>query len=126
MPEELRELHALLSHFNERTGAQASAVVSRSGVPLAWALPEDSHVDNFGTMTATLIGALDVIYTGLHKPSPERVVVRSDGGVLMAMSLTPGAFLVALTDRASAEFRKAMDEAAKTARGFLGQVEGPL
>ncbi len=120
MPEEIGELHALLARFNEHAGAQASAVVSRSGVPLAWALPEGAHVDNFGTMTATLLGALEVIYTGMNKPSPERVVVRSDDGVLIAESLTPRAFLVAMTVRETPEFRKALTEAASKARGFLG------
>jgi len=120
VPEESADLQSLLGEFLQRSGAHASAIVSRSGVPLAWALPQDAHVDNFGTMTATLFGALEVIYTGLHKPAPERIVVQSDGGILVAQALTPKAFLVAITPTESAEFSKAMAETATRARALLG------
>ncbi len=46
----------MLQDFNGRTGARMSAIVSRSGVPVAWSMPEDIQVDNFATMAATLLG----------------------------------------------------------------------
>lgn len=110
----------MLRDFQSTSGAQASAVVSRSGVPLAWSLPEDTHVDNFGTMSATLVGALEVIYAGLHKPSPERIVVDSGGGVLVAQTLTPGAFLVAVAESLTPEMESGIADASKRAKTFLG------
>ena len=123
MPVETGELRRLLVVFNDRSGASASAVVTRSGVPLAWSLPDGSHAENFGTMTATLIGALEVIYTGLRKPSPEEIVVETASGALVAQTLTPKAFVVATTDRLTPEFRKALEDLARQTRGYLTGAE---
>ena len=123
LPHDVGGLRKVLREFSSSAGLQASAVVTRSGVPLAWDLPEDTHVDNFGTMSATLIGALEVIYAGLHKPAPERIVVDSGGGVLVARPLTPGAFLVAVAERLTPEIESSMDETAKRARPFLGSED---
>jgi predicted regulator of Ras-like GTPase activity (Roadblock/LC7/MglB family) len=113
----------VLRDFASSAGIQASAVVSRSGVPLAWDLPEETHVDNFGTMSATLIGALEVIYAGLHKAAPERIVVESGGSVLVAIALTPGAFLVAVADRVTPQLESILKETAKKAKPFLGSED---
>ena len=61
MPVAVEALRKLLTDFNSRTGAKMSAIVSRSGVPVAWVLPDDAQVDNFATMAATLLGALEVV-----------------------------------------------------------------
>ena len=54
MPVAVEALRKLLTDFNARTGAKMSAIVSRSGVPVAWVLPDDAQVDNFAMMAATL------------------------------------------------------------------------
>lgn len=123
MPVGTGELKRLLVVFNERSGATASAVVTRSGVPLAWSLPDGAHADNFGTMTATLIGALEVIYSGLRKPSPDEIVVESASGSLVAQTLSPKAFLVAVTEGLTPEFRKALTALAGQARGYLSGTD---
>ncbi len=98
-----------------------SAVVTRSGVPLASALPEDVPADNFATMAATLLGALDVIYTSAKEPSPEQVVVRTERGNLFVRSVTTKAFFVALTDGRPEEVQSVVDETATRARALLAK-----
>lgn len=97
------------------------AVVTRSGVPLASVLPEDVPSDNFATMAATLLGALDVIYSSLKGPSPEQVVVRTEIGTLFVRSVTTKAFFVALADGAAEGVEAAVDETATRARSLLGR-----
>lgn len=123
MPVEAGELRRLLQIFNDRSGALGSAVITRSGVPLAWSLPEGAQVDNFGTMAATLLGALEVIYAGMKRDSPDEVVVSSSSGVLVARAITPKAFLVALAERDAAEFRKGLADLATRAKVHLGTVD---
>lgn len=120
MPVEVGELERILRILNQRTGAVASAVVTRTGVPLASALPDGSHAENFGTMAATMLGALEVIYTGLARPSPAEIVVMSASGVVLAHSLTPKAFLVTLSESVTPELRKAVASFADEARAHLG------
>lgn len=98
-----------------------SAVVTRSGVPVASVLPEDVPADNFATMAATLLGALDVIYTSVKGPTPERVAVRTEHGTLFVRAVTSKAFFVTLTDGRPEDLQSAVDEAATRARGLLGK-----
>ncbi len=98
-----------------------SAVVTRSGVPVASVLPDEMPADNFATMAATLLGALDVIYSSAKGPSPEQVVVRTEGGTLFVRSVTTKAFFVALTDGPPGEVQSVVDETATRARALLGK-----
>jgi len=120
---EVAELRRVLQVFNDRAGAVGSAVITRSGVPLAWSLPDGAQVDNFGTMAATLLGALEVIYTGFQRPSPQEVVASSESGVVVARTLTTKAFIVAITDKDSPEFRRHLADTARQAKGFLGATD---
>ncbi len=98
-----------------------SAIVTRSGVPLAAVLPEDVPADNFATMAATVLGALEVLYTAMKGPSPERTFVETEGGTLALRVITPKLFLVVLTPGRSADIQRAVDEAASRARTLLAK-----
>jgi predicted regulator of Ras-like GTPase activity (Roadblock/LC7/MglB family) len=115
-------LRKLLQDFNVRTNAKMSAIVSRSGVPVAWVLPDDAQVDNFATMAATLLGALEVMYTTMRTSAPSHVTVESDGGLLTVRGVTGKMFFVAMTDKRSATFGKSVDETISKAKAFLGEA----
>src|SRR5437667_11405966 len=88
MPVAAEALRKLLQEFNARTSAKMSAIVTRSGVPVAWVLPDDAQVDNFATMAATLLGALEVMYATMKRNAPNRVTVVADGGILTVHGVT--------------------------------------
>lgn len=115
------ELRVLLKGFMSQTGSRMCAVVTRSGVPVASVLPEEVPADNFATMAATLLGALEVIYSTLSGPSPERVVVRTEKGTLFVRAVTTKTFLVALTDGGTEDIQADVDEAATRARALLAK-----
>ena len=112
-------LRKLLQDFNVRTSARISAIVSRSGVPVAWVLPDDTQVDNFATMAATLLGALEVICSSMKATTPTQVTVESDGGLLSIREITEKMFFVAMADRRSPAAGKATDDLLAKARGLL-------
>jgi predicted regulator of Ras-like GTPase activity (Roadblock/LC7/MglB family) len=121
MPVAAEALRKLLQDFNTRTDATMSAIVSRSGVPVAWVLPDDAQVDNFATMAATLLGALEVIYATMKVDAPSRITVVSDGGVLTVHGVTGKMFFVAMTDKETAAFSKAVADALSKAKTLLGE-----
>jgi predicted regulator of Ras-like GTPase activity (Roadblock/LC7/MglB family) len=96
-----------------------SAIVSRSGVPVAWVLPNDAQVDNFATMAATLLGALEVLYATMKAAVPTHVTVESEGGLLLVREVTGKMFFVAMATRRSAQLVKSTDELLAKAKGFL-------
>jgi len=113
----------VLDDIAPEAGFVAVAIVSRSGVPLAWRLPEEAHVDNFSTMAATLVGAVDVILTGLHKASSDRSVITTDGGVIVAQAITEGAFIVGVLGTLTAKAEAALEAAANRAKAVVGSDE---
>ncbi len=121
MPTAAEEVRVLLKGFNAQTGTQMSAVVSRSGVPMAWALPEEVQVDNFATMAATLLGALEVIFAAAKSPSPERTRVETEAGTLLLRVINPEMFFVALTNRHGADVERAVEEVTVRARDLLAK-----
>lgn len=122
VPVAVEALRKLLRDFNARTGARMSAIVSRSGVPVAWALPGDVQVDNFATMAATLLGALEVIYSTLKAKAPSRIKVESESGVLVVREVTGKMFFVALTEKQSLPLTQAIEETLTKARDLLGEA----
>src|SRR5881296_1652908 len=94
VPVAIQALRKLLTDFNTRTGAKMSAIVSRSGVPVAWVLPDDAQVDNFATMAATLLGALEVMYGTMKMEPPNRLTVASDSGILSVHGISGKMFFV--------------------------------
>jgi len=119
MPVAVEALRKLLHDFNARTGARISAIVSRSGVPVAWVLPDDAQVDNFATMAATLLGALEVIYATMKANPPTHVTVESEGGILSVREVTGKMFFVAMAERRSPALVRAIDDVITKSRGML-------
>lgn len=114
------ELRVLLKGLNGQTGGRMSAVVTRSGVPVAWVLPPEVPPDNFATMAATLLGALEVIYSTMNGPAPQTVSVRTENGTLAVRLITSKMFLVALSS-GEADLAAPLEEAATRARGILAK-----
>lgn len=109
----------ILATFNTKHKAILSAVVSRSGVPIAWETPEGVKVDAFATLTATLLGASEVVCSGIQRKPPRRVLVESENGVLVAKGIGPRAFLVAVMPKGSDAAFQGMEESAAAIQNVL-------
>lgn len=91
------ELKKELDMLNEKHGIEVSAVISRNGVPIAWRLPDESQIETFSTLSATIVGASEVVYTGLGKEPPSKIVMESPGGIFMAASISSKALIAILS-----------------------------
>jgi predicted regulator of Ras-like GTPase activity (Roadblock/LC7/MglB family) len=98
------------------------AIVTRSGVPVASVLPDEVPADNFATMAATLLGALEVIYSTMKGPSPQQVTVQTENGNLMLRVVTSKVFFVAMTEGNPADMQKHVEETATRARALLAKA----
>ena len=118
MPGAAAEVRRVRGEFNARHGADVSMVVSRTGVPIAHEGPEDLNADTFASLAATLMNAAEVLYTGLGRPPPGRIVVESSNGTLVATGLGSKAMLVALGAKQD-EIVRGLDEMTAGMRSVL-------
>ena len=114
-----QELKRILREFNARYKAAFSAIVSRSGVPIAWELPPEMKVDHLATLSATIMGAAEVIYTGLTEVRPKRVLVESEGRTLIATGIGEKAFVVAMVPGAADGVTEGLEAATIAIRKVL-------
>ncbi|MCK5547917.1 MAG: roadblock/LC7 domain-containing protein [Thermoplasmata archaeon] len=113
------ELKRILENIKIQHNTELSAVISKSGIPIVWNLPEDVHLETFATLTATILGASEVVCTGLNKKAPKRVIVETDNGNIIAMSLGVKALLVIMSDSPADELMAIAEEAATSIKGVL-------
>ena len=105
MPPATEQLKRLLGEFNASHGADVSMVVSRTGASIAHEGPRDFSAETFASLAATLMNAAEVLYTGLGRSAPTRIVVESDHGTLVAAGLGSKAMFVVLGDERDAIVR---------------------
>lgn len=109
----VEELKSILNDLRNDGKIEIAAVISRNGIPLAWELPEGAHIDAFSTLSATILGASEVIYSGLGKQAPERVMIEANGSNYIAMGVGPKALLVAMGSEESHELVTDIKKAAE-------------
>lgn len=114
------ELQRILSDFNARYHARVSAVISGSGIPIAWAAPDGGlQLDNFATLAATLLGSAEAIYTSLSESPPKRVVIESENGMLVAEAVGTKAFVIAVMPARTEDIERGLEGVATDLRGVL-------
>jgi predicted regulator of Ras-like GTPase activity (Roadblock/LC7/MglB family) len=115
----VEELKSILNKLRTDRNVEICAVISRNGIPLAYELPDGVHIDAFSTLSATILGASEVIYSGLGKSAPNRVMIEANGTNYIAIGVGPKALLVAMSANESSELINNINEAAELIKEVL-------
>jgi len=112
-----KELDALASE----QGVEISAVITRSGAPIAWHLPNGTSAETIATLSATIFGASEVIYTGHGWEKPRKVTIEAgEQGTLITRSLGTKAILVLMSKNLEkSELDKKAKDAESKIRGVM-------
>lgn len=116
-------LEKALKKLEKSCGADISAIVSRSGRPIAWNIPDEALVESFATLSATIMGASEVIYRGLNKEVPKKIIIESEGGTSIVTSIGPKMLLVALSTTHDKSFFTIVDETVENIKNLLKSEE---
>lgn len=117
------ELKSILNELRNKQNIEICAVISRNGIPLAYELPEGVHIDAFSTLSATILGASEVIYSGLGKTIPERVMIESNGTNYVATGVGPKALFVAMSSTDSTALATNVEKAAEKIKEVLAHAQ---
>ena len=99
MPDTINMLNKILDDTKKVGGVESAVIVSRDGLLIASNfLSSDARAETFAAMSATMLGAAETATTELGKGVPDRVIVESEHGKLIATGAGPKALLVVLTN----------------------------
>jgi predicted regulator of Ras-like GTPase activity (Roadblock/LC7/MglB family) len=116
----LATARGVLADLRDRHGVPVSMILSAGGVPVAWQTPPHLHTETFATLTATITGSCEVVFQGLGRPGPKRLVIQTSEGTLATAWLGPKMLLAAFIPVAAADGAlAAFDDAARALRGIL-------
>ena len=108
-------LEKILLDLKKVGGVEASAAATRDGLLLKAIMPTQQPAETFAAMSATMLGAAETATTELGKGLPERIIVESERGKMIATGAGPKALLILLTtpDAGLGLILMEMDKAAK-------------
>jgi len=90
------KLSKVLSDLMKTGAIESSVVASRDGL-LMVSYMQKGDDETFAAMSATMLGAAETASTELEKGVPDRVIVESNDGKLIAVGAGPKALVVVLT-----------------------------
>jgi predicted regulator of Ras-like GTPase activity (Roadblock/LC7/MglB family) len=77
---------------------EAYAIVSRDGILISSDMSEGMITQTLAAMTATMLGAAEIVTAQLNKGVLSRIIVEFDYGKLICMGAGPKAILIATTE----------------------------
>lgn len=90
-------LEKIVSDIKFLGGIEASVVASRDGLLIYSDADKRQNAETFAAMSATMLGAAETATIELRKGIPERVIVESTDGKIIAIGAGPKALLIVLT-----------------------------
>lgn len=91
-------LEKILNDLKLLGGIEASIVASRDGLLIYSNATFKQNAETFAAMSATMLGAAETATTELGKGIPERIIVESMNGKIVATGAGPKALLIILTE----------------------------
>jgi len=92
-------LKTILDGLSSNDGISVAGIVSRNGVPIVCNLPAGSQVDTFSTLSATIMGAGEVIFTGMGKEKPNTIFLSSPNGNMLCTPISQKSLLIIVGEK---------------------------
>jgi predicted regulator of Ras-like GTPase activity (Roadblock/LC7/MglB family) len=92
----LEILEQILRDIGKMVGVEAAAIGSRDGLVICSTIPNTFHAETFAAMSATMTAAAETAVNELGKNIPERIIVESKNGRIIAAGAGPKALLLVM------------------------------
>ncbi|MDW7727738.1 MAG: roadblock/LC7 domain-containing protein [Candidatus Methanoperedens sp.] len=96
MIETIELIGNILADLKKVRGVEACAAVTREGLLISAIMQNKRFAESFTAMSATMFGAAETVITELNKGLPDRVIVDSRHGRIIAVGAGPKALIVVL------------------------------
>ncbi len=98
MPHVIDMVDKILVDLKKVGGVEACAAATRDGLLIRALMQQEQFAESFAAMSATMLGAAETATSELGKGIPNRVIVESDHGRLIAVGAGPKALLMVLVN----------------------------
>ncbi len=78
-----RDVEELFENSIEANDIHAIALTSKNGIPIASKLKEGNEHESFSTLSATILGASEVIFSAFKKEQPDDILIKSNDSILL-------------------------------------------
>ncbi|MGM0404821.1 MAG: roadblock/LC7 domain-containing protein [Thermoplasmatota archaeon] len=78
-----KDIEEVFSKSIEKYDIGALALTSKNGIPIASKLKKENEHESFSTLSATILGASEVIFSAFEKNQPEDILVKSNDSLLL-------------------------------------------
>ncbi len=114
-------VYRVLTDLQKIGGIEACAVISRDGLLIRGILQKEQFAESIDAMSATMLGAAETATIEFEKGIPQRVIVETTNGRLIAAGAGSKALLVVIVDSNAGLglILLELDEAAKKLKELL-------
>jgi uncharacterized protein len=88
----------VLTDLKNVDGIEACAVVSREGLLIRSISQKEQFAESIAALSSTMLGAAEIVTIELGKGTPDRIIVETEQGRLIAVSAAPKALLVVIVN----------------------------
>lgn len=83
-----KDIKILFKNSVEEYPIEAIALTSKNGIPIASQVKKDKERESFSTLSATILGASEVIFSAFEKDQPEDILIKSKDSLLLIKETT--------------------------------------
>ncbi|MCD6461887.1 MAG: roadblock/LC7 domain-containing protein [Thermoplasmata archaeon] len=116
-------LKSILDRLHKEDGVSVSGVVSRNGIPIVCNVPNPSQADTFSTLSATIMGAGEVIFTGVGRGKPEMVMLSSPSGNMVCLPISAKSLLVLMSESSLDDLKAVAERTRQEIREVLSNEQ---
>ncbi|MFO7792476.1 MAG: roadblock/LC7 domain-containing protein [Candidatus Saliniplasma sp.] len=88
-----KDIEKIFKHSTEENDIEAIAMTSKNGVPIASYMEKKEEHESFSTLSATILGASEVIFSAFNKKGIDNIFIGSDESILLIKEATSDSVL---------------------------------
>lgn len=92
------DLEKVLMGLDKIGGVEGSCIASKDGLLIATNISDERHAETIAAMSATMLGAAETAANELKKGVPDKVIVETKEGKIVASGAGPKALLVVMAN----------------------------
>ena len=93
-----KQVEEIFEEYCKENEIEGIALTSKNGIPIASYLDKPEQSESFSTLSATIMGASEVIFSSFERNNPDHISAKSEGSILIIKEMGTNAVLSVIGD----------------------------